>query len=41
MCSWLKKLEVAKDLVVNAENMRPGLDTLAPLYIYLQVRTSC
>jgi hypothetical protein len=36
-CSWLQKLEVAKELLVErAPDMRPGLEALAPVYIYLQ-----
>ena len=36
-CSWLQKLDLAKQLLVDeAPEKRPGLDRLAPLYIYLQ-----
>lgn len=36
-CSWLQKLELAKDILVErAAEMRPELDALAAVYIYLQ-----
>ena len=36
MCSWLQKLEVAKAMIVDkSQDMRPDLETLSPLYIYL------
>ena len=35
--SWLQKLDVAKSVLVDgSENMRPGLEALAPIFIYLQ-----
>lgn len=36
-CSWLQKLELAKDILVErAAEMRPDMDALAAVYIYLQ-----
>ena len=35
-CSWLRKLEVAKQLLVDEESMmKPGEEALAAAYIYL------
>lgn len=36
-CSWLKKLQLVKDILVDKDAGAPDLDTLANAYIYLQV----
>ena len=36
-CSWLRKLQLVKDVLVDRTAGAPDLDTLANAYIYLQV----
>lgn len=36
-CSWLRKLQLVKDVLVDRTSGAPDLDTLANAYIYLQV----
>ena len=37
LCSWLKKLQLVKDVLVDTTAGAPDLNTLANAYIYLQV----